>query len=228
MEIAVLLLAAGCGRRFASELPKQYVCVQGKPLLRHALEHLAAEPRIRWVQPVLAAGDRHYADVVHGLDWPFALLPPVTGGRERSESMQRGLAALPTEAHWVAVHDAARAFPSPRLLAQVFDAALAHGAAVPGMPVHDTIKRVDQARNVIETLPRDALVAVQTPQAARRQWFEQALAQAGTALATFSDDASMLEACGFPVHISEGEAMNRKLTTRDDLAWLNMHLEAQA
>lgn len=223
-----MLLAAGSGRRFGSELPKQYVCVQGKPLLLHALEHLAAEPRIRWVQPVLAANDAHYADVVRQKDWPFALLPPVTGGNERSESMQQGLSALPQVVQWVAVHDAARAFPSPRLLQQVFDAALQHGAAVPGMSVHDTIKRVDHERRVIETLPRNALVAVQTPQVARRQWFEQALQQAGQSLVAFSDDASMLEACGFPVYISEGEAMNRKLTTRDDLAWLNMHLEAES
>jgi len=227
MEIAVLLLAAGSGRRFGSALPKQYCPVQSKPLIMHTLEHLAAEPRIRWVQPVLASGDVHYAGVVSQTDWPFTLLPPVTGGSERSESMRQGMAVLPQAVQWVAVHDAARAFPSPRLLQEVFDAALQHGAAVPGMPVHDTIKRVNHERRVVETLPRDTLVAVQTPQVARRQWFEQALQHAGRSLAAFSDDASMLEACGFPVYISEGEAMNRKLTTPDDLAWLNMHLEGE-
>jgi len=226
MEIAVLLLAAGSGRRFGGNTPKQYVLLQGKPLIVHALEHLAAEPRVRWVQPVIAADDDGFARCVPERAWPFTLLAPVPGGAERADSMRQGLAALPDEVRWVAVHDAARACPPPALLAAVFDAAARHGAAVPGLPVHDTIKRVDDRGRVLATPPRHELMAVQTPQVARRAWFEQALDQLGAEASRCSDDASMLEACGFPVYVSLGDAMNRKVTTREDLDWLAMHLRA--
>lgn len=224
MEIAVLLLAAGSGRRFGGEIPKQYARLAGKPLLVQALEHLAAEPRIRWVQPVVAANDRYYERLVPQHGWPFALLPAVQGGAERADSMRNGLAALPEAVEWVAVHDAARACPSPALLSGVFDCAARHGAAVPALPVHDTIKRVDGAGRVLETPPRQALMAVQTPQVAKRSWFEQALATLGAQASHCSDDASMLEACGFAVYVSPGDTLNRKVTTREDLDWLALRL----
>ncbi len=201
------------------DVPKQYQMVEGKPLLRWALESLALESRFSVVQPVIAEDDRRYAEAVAGHDLPFTLLPAVTGGRERADSMRNGLAALPDDVAWVAVHDAARPIPSPALLGGVLDAAMAHGAAVPGLAVHDTIKQVDAEGRVIATLERAALRAVQTPQVARRAWFEQALAAMHTGMA-WTDDASLLEAAGFPVYISDGEEENRKITTAEDMAWL--------
>lgn len=228
MKVGVLLLAAGSGRRFGSETPKQYLPVAGKPLLLHTLAHLAAEPRIEVVQPVIAEGDALFAAMVADQEFAFALLPPVTGGSERSISMQRGLAALPAAIDMVAVHDAARPLPSAALLKDVLDTAAAHGAAVPGMPVHDTIKRVGGHRRVLETPPRDSLFAVQTPQVARRAWFVQALEQERARLHLHTDDASVLEAAGFPVYISQGDAMNRKITTPADMAWLEGVLQGVA
>lgn len=227
MNVGVLLLAAGQGRRMGGAVPKQYQVVEGKPLLRWALESLAVEPRFSVVQPVLAEGDRYYAEAVAGLDAPFRLLPAVTGGAERADSMRHGLAALPDDVAWVAVHDAARPIPSPSLLAQVLDAAAAHGAAVPGLAVHDTIKQVDAEGRVIATLERAALRAVQTPQVGRRSWFEQALAAIGAGMA-WTDDASLLEAAGFPVHVSDGEERNRKITTAEDMAWLRRLIQSRA
>ncbi len=224
--IGVILLAAGSGRRFGGALPKQYVRAAGKTILAHALAHLAAEPRIRFVQPVIAAGDDRFAEAARGR-WPFTLLPPVPGGETREHSMLCGLRALPAEALLVAVHDAARPLPSPALLAAVFDAALAHGAAVPGLPVTDTIKRVNEDGRVLETPPRAMLRAVQTPQAARRDWLEDAARRFEARLGEFSDDAALLEAAGYPVHVSEGDPGNRKITTREDLDWLEARLAAR-
>lgn len=226
MSVGVLLLAAGQGRRIGGELPKQYRRIEGKPLLRWVLESLAAERRFSVVQPVIAEYDRHYAGAVAGPDLPFTLLPPVTGGRERADSMRHGLTALPPGVDWVAVHDAARPIPSPALLARVLDMALAHGAAVPGLAVPDTIKQVDAEGRVVATLARASLRAVQTPQVARRTWFEQALAAMDVGM-TWTDDASLLEAAGFPVHVSEGEESNRKITTGEDLAWLGRRMQAR-
>jgi len=176
------------------------------------------------VRPVIAAGDAYFARLVAGRDYPFALMSPVTGGAERSISMQRGLQALPADIELVAVHDAARPLPSKALLADVLDMAERHGAAVPGLAVHDTIKRVDAAGKVLETPPRAALRAVQTPQVGRRDWFEQALKQEAGRLHLHSDDASLLEAAGFDVYISAGDAANRKVTTMADLVWLQGEL----
>ncbi|RMG92965.1 MAG: 2-C-methyl-D-erythritol 4-phosphate cytidylyltransferase [Zetaproteobacteria bacterium] len=223
MKVAVLLLAAGRGSRFGGERPKQYALLRGRPLVAHALEHLAADERIRWIQPVLAAGDSWFDQIMTMVQIAPEILPPVIGGADRAESMRNGLMALPSAAEWVAVHDAARPVPSPALISHVLDAALEHGAAVPGLALHDTIKRIDARNNVLATLPREQLVAVQTPQVARRVWFVDALDRAGT-LEEYSDDASLLEQAGYPVHVSQGEAINRKVTTVDDLRWLEAQL----
>jgi len=220
METAVLLLAAGSGRRFGGELPKQYVEVNGKAIVLHTLEHLALEPRISMVQPVIAEGDHHFARLIAGKHFPFEILPAVTGGAERSISMQRGLAGLPQHVELVAVHDAARPFPSKTLLSDVLDVAERFGAAIPGLPPHDTIKRVDTAGKVLETPQRQCLRAVQTPQVAKRQWFEKAIMQESNRLHMHTDDASLLEAAGFDVHVSKGDVLNRKITTMEDLAWM--------
>ncbi len=225
MKVAVLLLAAGRGLRFGGERPKQYALLRGRPLIVHALEHLAADERIRWIQPVLAAGDAWFSQVLAMVRIAPEILPPVTGGADRAESMRNGLMALPSEAEWVAVHDAARPVPSRALITHVLDAALEYGAAVPGLAVHDTIKRIDAQRNVLTTLPREQLVAVQTPQVARRAWFADALDRV-VSLESYSDDASLLEEAGYPVHVSQGEILNRKVTTSEDLRWLEAQLES--
>ncbi len=220
MKTAVLLLAAGSGSRFGGDIPKQYVEVAGQAIVLHTLEHLATEARISVVQPVVGAGDVYFAELIKAQDYPFEILPAVTGGVERSISMQRGLHALPQDVELVAVHDAARPLPSKGLLADVIDVAEEFGAAVPGVAVVDTIKRVDTDGKVLETLQRHTLRAVQTPQVARREWFELAMQKEAGRLHQHTDDASLLEAAGFEVHISKGDQRNRKITTMDDLAWL--------
>ena len=224
MQVTVLFLAAGRGRRFGGEVPKQYRRANGTPLVTIALRSLAREPRFTAVQPVLARGDVMFAECVQGERFPFTLLPPVEGGEERAISMAKGLSALPEDVEWVAVQDAARPFPSPRLLRNVLDAACEHGAAVPGVPVHDTIKRVDEAGRVVRTLERSSLRAVQTPQVARRSWLDEAVHAERERLHLHTDDASLLEAAGFPVWVSEGDVNNRKITTPEDLAWLERQL----
>jgi len=227
MKVAVLLLAAGSGSRFGGPIPKQYVEVAGQAIVLHTLAHLAAEARIAMVQPVLAAGDDYFAELVKDQHYPFELLPAVVGGEERSISMRRGLDALPDDVQLVAVHDAARVLPSQALLADVLNVAGHFGAAVPGLMVHDTIKRVDVDGKVVETLQRALLRAVQTPQVARREWFEEAMQKEAQRLHLHTDDASLLEAAGFDVHISAGDVRNRKITTQDDLIWLQSELAKQ-
>jgi len=205
-------------------VPKQYLEVAKQALILHTLQSLSQDPRIELVQPVISQHDIWYHDIVEGKQWNFELLEPVFGGAERSISMQNGLAALPSNVDVVAVHDAARALPSKALLKDVLDVAKAHGAAVPGLAVHDTIKRIDSSGKVLETPDRKSLMAVQTPQVARRDWFEQALRKEKDRLHLHTDDASVLEAAGFEVYISQGDTDNRKITTRADMDWLQEKL----
>jgi len=143
----------------------------------------------------------------------------VAGGESRAESVRAGLAAVPDDAEIVCVHDAARPFASVAMFERVI-AAVRAGAdgAVPGMPVSDTIKvvrSVDGELEVASTLERSTLSAVQTPQAFRADVLRAA--HAGGADGT--DDASLVEASGGRVVVVEGEAVNRKITTTDDLEW---------
>jgi len=225
MKVGVLLLAAGSGKRFGSDIPKQYLDVAGQPLILHTLDSLNKEPRIEAVLPVIGEGDVWFMDAVDDKSWSFELLEPVLGGEERSISMQRGLAALPADIDMVAVHDAARALPSAPLLDDVLNVAAKYGAAVPGLPVHDTIKRINEDGKVLETPDRSCLVAVQTPQVAKRVWFEVALLKEKDRLHLHTDDASVLEAAGFDVFISKGDESNRKVTTPHDMEWLKEQLE---
>ena len=225
MRVAILLLAAGSGKRFGAEKPKQYLTVGGKALLLHTLDSLAQEPRICVVQPVIAGDDPYYEEAIKGHRFSFDLLAPVVGGVERSISMQRGLAALPEDIDLVGVHDAARPLPSKALLKDVLDVAEKHGAAVPAVTVHDTIKRVNADGRVLETPDRTYLRAVQTPQVAQRDWFVQAIEREKDHLHMHTDDASVLEAAGFPVYVSQGDLVNRKITTQADMDWLVSYLK---
>ena len=143
----------------------------------------------------------------------------VAGGESRAASVRAGLAAVPAEAGIICVHDAARPFATVELFERVIAAVRAGAdAAVPGVPVSDTIKvvrTVDGELEVSSTPDRSTLIAVQTPQAFRADVLRAA--HAGGAEGT--DDASLVEIAGGRVVIVEGEATNRKITTAEDLAW---------
>lgn len=140
----------------------------------------------------------------------------VAGGGTRSASVRAGLGAVPADADVICVHDAARPLASPQLYERVIEAVVAGAdAAVPGVPVADTIKVVDPDGRVLATPDRASLVAVQTPQAFRAAVLRAAHAAAGEA----TDDAALVEQAGGRVVVVPGEALNRKITHPDDLEW---------
>ncbi len=140
----------------------------------------------------------------------------IAGGNSRSASVRAGLAAVPDDATIVCVHDAARPLASPAVYERVI-AAVAAGAdaAVPGIPVADTIKVVEANGTVVATPDRSTLVAVQTPQAFRASVLRAAHAGGGDA----TDDAALIEQAGGTVVVVEGDHLNRKITLPDDLEW---------
>ena len=209
--------------RMGGDRPKQFLPVGGEPLLFHTLASLRAVPFLSGV--VIAAPEKHLEETRRTAERALSGALPVTivpGGAERQESVANALAALPQTCGWVMVHDAVRPFGSPALWEAVHRAARRHGAAVPGLPAAETVKRVAGAM-VLETLPREALVLVQTPQGFRRDLLFRAYLEAARLGLRATDDASLVEALGEPVAVVPGERENLKITTPWDLrlaAWL--------
>jgi len=208
-----VIVAAGRGSRFGGTLPKQYLQLGDATVLRHAVTVFATHPKIAGVQVVIRDEDRgRYAAAVAGL----TLLPPVPGGVERQDSVRLGLEALaPHRPEHVLIHDGARPFCDAALIDRVI-AALDHApAAIPALPLGDTVKRV--ADGVIrDTIDRSQLHRAQTPQGFHfAAILEAHRAAAGRVL---TDDSAVAEAAGIAPVVVPGSADNLKVTTADDLA----------
>lgn len=216
-QVAAVIVAAGRGMRAGAGLPKQYRPLGGQSVVRRSLQAFAAHPAVDRVQPVIHAQDRDlYTAAVAGMP----LLPPVGGGETRQASVLAGLEALEPHAPTIVlVHDAARPLVSAGLIARAIVGARRHDAAIPALPVSDTVKTVDAEGRVTATLDRATLRSVQTPQAFR---FDMLLAAHRKAAAAgrsdFTDDAALAEWAGLKVHVFDGEAGNIKMTTTDDFA----------
>jgi 2-C-methyl-D-erythritol 4-phosphate cytidylyltransferase/2-C-methyl-D-erythritol 2,4-cyclodiphosphate synthase len=215
VQVAAVVVAAGQGVRAGGDLPKQFQRIAGETLLRRALSSFVDAPKVSFVQPVIRSED---ADLVRAETAGLSILPPVFGGTTRQASVRAGLEALlPRKPDIVLVHDAARPFASADLIARAIVAAEKTGAAIPGLPVTDTIKRVDDSGTVETTLDRGLLRLVQTPQAfafpaliaAHRRAAEQGRED-------FTDDAALAEWAGMKVSVFPGEAGNIKFTTPED------------
>jgi 2-C-methyl-D-erythritol 4-phosphate cytidylyltransferase/2-C-methyl-D-erythritol 2,4-cyclodiphosphate synthase len=215
LSVAAIVVAAGRGLRAGAAGPKQYRVIAGEPVIRTSLALFAAHPQVDLVQPVIHGDDRELFDsAVTGLN----LLSPVIGGATRQASVHAGIEALAACApDIVLVHDAARPFASSSLVSHAIAALDDAVAAIPGLAVPDTIKRVDAANHVAETLDRAVLRTVQTPQAFRLAALRDAHRRAAAAgRHDFSDDAALMEWAGATVAVFPGEPGNVKLTTPED------------
>jgi 2-C-methyl-D-erythritol 4-phosphate cytidylyltransferase len=219
MTVWAVLLAAGRGERLGDDRPKAFARLGGLPLLAEPLRRLDASEWIdgivvvappEWEEPSILVAEQVGASKVAAA---------VAGGATRAASMRAGLAEVPEAAAVVVVHDAARPLLPAELVPRLLEA-LGEGfdGAVPGVPVADTVKRV-RDDVVVETPPRDELMAVQTPQAFVASVLRAAAAGEG------SDCASLVEAAGGRVKVVAGDERLVKVTTRDDLqrveAWLS-------
>ncbi len=221
--VVAIIPAAGQGRRMGGEVPKQYLPLEGHPLLWHTLAALERSPLIQALILVVRPEDRSFAGQVAG---DFAKVRGlVAGGGERGDSVRAGLGATTPDDGIVLVHDAVRPFASPALIERVVAAAREWGAAVPALPVRETIKVVDDGR-VVETPLRARLWGAQTPQGFRRSLILEACEKYSGQPAT--DEAILVEQLGHPVRVVEGEAANIKITTPEDLAWAGWWMQRSA
>jgi 2-C-methyl-D-erythritol 4-phosphate cytidylyltransferase / 2-C-methyl-D-erythritol 2,4-cyclodiphosphate synthase len=217
IRVAAVVVAAGRGTRSGLDYPKQYKVMGGRPMVHASLRAFAEHPAVDVVVPVIHPDDdARFAAAAQGL----RLAAPVHGAATRQGSVRAGLRALARESPAIVlVHDAARPFTSRALIERAIVAAEKSGAAIPALPVTDTVKLVDREGRVEATLDRGALRTVQTPQAFNYAALidaHQRAAQAGRE--DFPDDAALVEWAGLRVTVFEGEQGNIKMTTPEDFA----------
>jgi len=215
-----VIVAAGQGVR-ATEggpvEPKQYRTIGGVRMLLRAVHPFAQHPRVGPIVVVLPP-----EDAAHPPEWLRPLLSDrlfvAAGGETRQHSVANGLARLPPEASIVLVHDAARPFVDRDLIDRVIAVAALGACAVPGIALADTVKETDVAGLVVRTLPRERLVAAQTPQGFPRAALENAHQRARTdgGAGAPTDDAALCERMGHAVRVVAGSPRNIKVTTPDD------------
>jgi 2-C-methyl-D-erythritol 4-phosphate cytidylyltransferase / 2-C-methyl-D-erythritol 2,4-cyclodiphosphate synthase len=231
--IGIVVVAAGRGERAGASIegPKQYRRIGGKPVIRHTLKRFLDWPKCGPIAVVIHPEDRALFDAsISDLGEHHALIV-VTGGATRQGSVLNGLRAL--EGHnidHVMIQDGVRPFVDADLLDRIAtELASGKSAVLPALPVSDTIKRSDRSGVVSGTVPRQDLYAAQTPQSFHYETILSAHEQAATDRATnFTDDASIAEWAGIPVHLVEGSIDNVKLTVQRDIAMADERLKGSA
>ncbi|MGE5177007.1 MAG: 2-C-methyl-D-erythritol 4-phosphate cytidylyltransferase [Hyphomicrobiales bacterium] len=214
-DLGVILAGAGEGRRMDGAGPKLLLELAGRTLLERAALAFLRHPDVARVVAVVpeALADRARAAV--GVGAAPGRVVVVPGGPTRQASVRLGLEALGDGVAFVAVHDVARPLVTAALVGRVLAAARAHGAAIPALPIRDTVKEVRDGR-VVRSVPRAGLEGAQTPQIFARAILARAHEAAG-ARADATDDAALVEAIGLPVAVVPGEPSNVKITDPTDL-----------
>ena len=215
--IGVVVPAAGRGERLGGHMAKAFVPLAGRPLVCHTLAAFQRVPQVSAVVLVARSEDQARMQQLVRHERFTKVRAIVAGGPSRAVSVTRGVAALPAQARWVLVHDAARPCVTPALIATIIQYAKRFGAVACGLRSPVTVKAVDEEDRVRLTLDREGLWLIQTPQAFRRDWFADALTHVNGTLEGFPDDVAILEWAGFPVRMVPGDPLNIKVTTPEDL-----------
>ncbi len=227
-KFAVVLPAAGKSARFRDHKEKKpFVTLDGRPVWLRSLELFVTRDDVCQCLIVVAKEDQEMFRRRYTANLAFLNVQIADGGPERFESVANALAMLKPEVDFVAIHDAVRPCLTAPQIDAVFAGAVKTGAAVLGVPVADTLKRVDAGQRVEATLPRQGLWLAQTPQVFRRDWLEAAYAGRGRLGRDITDDAQLVEAAGHPVAMVEGGRTNIKITTKADLILAEAILKAQ-
>jgi 2-C-methyl-D-erythritol 4-phosphate cytidylyltransferase len=223
-KFAVILPAAGQSSRFRDKhYKKPFAPLAGKPVWLYSAERFLARDDVKQVLIVISPEDREEFNQKFAANVMILGIDVVAGGAERADSIQNALARVKPEVDFIAVHDAARPCLADEWITRVFEAAEKHEAAILGVPVASTLKRVVNGK-IEETVPRANLWEAQTPQVFRRQLLLDAYAKRDGFVAT--DDAQLVERIGVAVTVVQGSPINLKITTQDDLRLAEQLLKA--
>ncbi|PKM79662.1 MAG: 2-C-methyl-D-erythritol 4-phosphate cytidylyltransferase [Firmicutes bacterium HGW-Firmicutes-14] len=217
-KITAVIPAAGQGRRMKSYLNKQFLLLKGMPIIVHTLRVFQAATVIDEIILVCGEGEDGYyrKEILHNfeINKPTRVL---TGGRERQDSVFRGLCGVSGDSGYVMVHDGARPLVTVEMISRLVDEVKQCKAVVAGVPVKDTIKRTDAGGIITETLQRERLWSIQTPQVFARDLLTRAHEQARAVDFYGTDDAALVERMGVPVKVVPGSYDNIKITTPEDI-----------
>ncbi len=217
-RFAVILPAAGRSSRFGDPREKKiFADLAGRAVWLRAAGTFLAREDVAQIIVAIAPEDQELFDRRYQANTAFLNLTVVHGGADRSETVARALEAVRADCDHVAVHDAARPCLAREIVDRVFAAALEHGAAIPAIPVADTIKRGGPDGRIAATVPRESLFLAQTPQVFRKELLRHALAQRGRLGRHATDCSELVEAIGHPCAIVTGSPLNLKITTGQDL-----------
>ena len=234
MRVFVILPAAGLGTRMAPghatpNDPKQFLALQGLPILVHSLRAFAAVPRVTSIYVAVRKPEISRMQALIAEHALAARVQVVEGGDTRQESVSRALKALSAdEDDVILVHDAVRPLIDPATIERTIEAVESYGAAIVGLPAVDTIKQVERtARGTIvtSTIPREYIVQAQTPQGFRWSVLRQAFADAEADGFVGTDEASVVERSGVQVAVVLGSPENLKITHPGDLQLAEFYLQ---
>jgi 2-C-methyl-D-erythritol 4-phosphate cytidylyltransferase/2-C-methyl-D-erythritol 2,4-cyclodiphosphate synthase len=219
----VLIAAAGSGKRFGGELPKQYRQIGGKPLIRHTIDSFLRTPGIASLRVIIDPEHNDlYREAVSGLDLP----EPITGGSERKDSIINGLKAFSNLSHKdiILIHDGARPLVRPADIHNIVHILQDHPAACLATPVADTLRRQASNDEAADPVDRSGLWAMQTPQGFHYGVIRDAHDKAPKNK-NYTDDTQMVSDLGIPVKLVQGSRTNIKVTTPEDLEIVAAFLE---
>ena len=216
MNVCAIIPAGGQGTRMGGAVPKQFQALRGKPILHYTLRTLQESGLIDSL--VLVVPEKECVDA--RADWlgrPPVVKRVVVGGEKRQDSVYNGYQSLPSDTDIVLVHDGVRPFLSKEMIQETIDVAGEFGAAITAIPVHDTLKQVDNSGRVERTVEREGLWRVQTPQAFRYDLLGEAFLKAKSDSFYGTDEAALIEYLGQEVRIVDGSEWNLKITRPEDL-----------
>lgn len=214
-RIIVIIAAAGSGNRMGSGIPKQFLEIEGKPVL---VKTALAFSQNQYIDGFFVVTGKEYMDRSKELLQDINKYMGVTsGGAERQDSIYNGLKLLPEDIDYVLVHDGARPFVTQNIINKVVEKAVEEGAAVAAVPVKDTIKTIGENDTIKGTLPRNQLRSIQTPQGFKKELILRAYEKAFEEGYYGTDDAALVERVGAAISVVDGEYGNIKITTKEDM-----------
>ncbi len=226
MKTIAIIPAAGLGTRMRSQDPKQFLSLEGVPIILHTLRKFAQCDLVGTIMVAVRDSDRPRLKELVSQEGLESRVQMVPGGTYRQDSVFNGFCAADPDTDVVVVHDAVRPFVEVNLISSVIREAYAHGSAILAVPCVDTVKQVEK-NLVTATLPRDRIVLVQTPQAFRYAILKEAFERARTDHFFGTDEASLVERLGYEVHVVRGSERNLKITKPSDIPLAELLLQLE-
>ncbi len=228
VRTAVIIPAAGHGKRMNMDISKQYIEINDKPILAYTIEVFQNCPVIDDIIVVVGEEELGYVEKYIKDQYRYDKIKSIViGGAQRQDSVYKGLQVLNRSIDYVMVHDGARPFITNQEIINIYEETKKYKACVLGVKVKDTIKQVDENKNVIDTPDRNLLYHIQTPQCFRKNLLLEAYRKGLAAACKVTDDATLIEMfTDTQVKIVEGSYDNIKITTLEDLEFMRHKLKA--